>query len=399
MPETTSTPQVGDQIGPYRLLRKIAQGGFASVWEAREEGSDVPRAIKFMLPDRLGDAAIVKRFQREAQLLAKLDHPNIVQVLDHGVFTPEREGAQAVPYLVMELLDGHTLEGLLQDINGPIAMDKAVGLLLPVLDALSEAHRWGIIHRDLKPDNIFIQAHGDGDGVIKLLDFGICKPLESSPLLSNGDRLTKTDQVFGTPDYMAPEQIAAEPLSPATDVYAIGILLYELLLGERPFVSANAVKMMMMHLDDPMPPLPAPYSTHPIAEIVARATAKEPRQRYATARALKEALEGLPPFEAIDLDVLRPRRAPGASTARVPRTPATHILGKHGGMDAGDLASLPTLDAPKPPGVGSQTRPERQPPETSDERPAPARSVWWTVGFAVLVALLTLAAMLWITRG
>ena len=280
--------------GKFRLLRKIATGGFASVWEAAEEGTDHRVAVKFMLPNRVDDEATVRRFSREAKLVKLLEHPHIVQVLDFGVTAPHKKKVKGVPYLVMEYLEGRTLEQLMNEQGGPLRLDRIVEILHPVLEALGEAHQKGIIHRDLKPENIFIEKTDSGE-VAKVIDFGICKPLDTSPFEVDKDRLTRTDQVFGTPEYMAPEQIAADPVGPQADIYSVGIMLYEMLTGRQPFVGATAMKVMMQHLNEDLPSLPAPYDTHPIAVIVDKSTRKSPRKRYPTTKAMLDALDAMPP--------------------------------------------------------------------------------------------------------
>ena len=349
--------------GTYRLVGKLAQGGFASVWRATRIDSDEAVAIKFMLPTRMNDEATVKRFQREARLMLRLHHPHIVEVLDYGVTEHEDLGTVGLPYLVMELLSGQTLEQLLEDDPGPMSLDRAIAITAPILDALAEAHKMGIVHRDLKPDNIFIHRLDPPD--VKLIDFGICKPLDTSPLLTGADQLTKTDQVFGTPDYMAPEQISAEPLSPATDIYAIGIILYELLCGRRPFVSKNVVKTMIMHLDDPMPPLAEPYRDHPIQALIERCTLKDPGARVRSAMELKQALLNLPPAPNDAVDRVRLLRDSRDSTP----TPDTRILAKRRGQ-AADIGHLATLDAETP--ARLRPPPTMTPRTTRPADPAPA---------------------------
>jgi len=321
-------PEKAELVGEkYRLTRKIATGGFAAVWEAVEEGTAQRVAVKFMLPSRMEDEATVKRFSREARLVQQLHHPNIVQVLDFGVTQPERARTKGVPYLVMEYLEGRTLEQLMVEQGGPLRLDRIVEILTQVLEALVVAHSCGVIHRDLKPENVFVEKTEAGE-VAKVIDFGISKPLETSTLETDKDRLTRTDQVFGTPEYMAPEQIAADPVGPPADIYSVGIMLYEMLVGRQPFVGATAMKVMMQHLNEELPALPSPYTDHPIASILTKATQKSPRRRYATAQAMLKALASLPDAaygaipptaelrrelafaETADLDAVRPETPP-----------------------------------------------------------------------------------------
>lgn len=369
-------PERGELIGGrFRLKRKIATGGFASVWEAEVEDEGTRVAVKFMLPDRVEDAATVKRFQREAQLAAQLDHPAIVKVLASGITEPERAGQRGVPYLVMEYLEGKTLEQWMVEQGGPLRLDHIVEILTPVLEALTEAHSKGIIHRDLKPENILILKRGETLEA-KVIDFGICKPLDTSPFELDRDKLTRTDQVFGTPEYMAPEQIAADPVGPTADVYAVGILLYEMLTGRQPFTGATAMKVMMQHLNDALPPLPEPYTTHPIASILQRATRKSPRQRYGSALALREALAGLPSsaYGAVPPTASQRRELALADTA-----------------DLEVLRSATRDLAPRSPtAIALRQRQE----EDALKRP-PSTVMLLAAAAAVLAALILLLAMIW----
>jgi serine/threonine protein kinase len=288
------TPTPGERIaGRYVVDRLLAEGGFAAVWAARREDDGELVAIKFMLPNKVDDPKVVERFRREAKLLSKIAHENIVRVMDFGVTEPDSDRYEGVPFLVMEHLEGKTLESLMSESKGPMSLRRVLELVVPILTALDAAHRCGVIHRDLKPENIFIQTTHEGD-VPKLIDFGICKRLDTSPFNTGSEALTATDQVFGTPEYMSPEQIAADPISPATDLYAVGVILYEFLVGARPFEGATPLKVMLKHLDDPMPELPAPLTGTPIAAIVDKATRKNPLERFASANEMRQAMLDLP---------------------------------------------------------------------------------------------------------
>jgi serine/threonine protein kinase len=232
--------------------------------------------VKVLHPRLSADDHIAKRFDREALAVSKLDHPNCVQVIDFGT-TPK-----GMKYLVMQLLEGKEL----RDLTGvALPIEQVVYLGLQVLRALEHAHKRGLVHRDLKPENIFIVQDDDGNEVVKLVDFGIVKLLEDAP----AERLTRMGMAFGTPTYMSPEQAAGGTIDARTDLYAVGVMLYELLTGVPPFQADEpGILMRMQILSDP-PPLPETVPKA-VADLVLKLLAKEPPDRYADAREARRAL-------------------------------------------------------------------------------------------------------------
>ncbi len=258
---------VGTTIGPYQITQRLGRGGMADVYKAFHRELSIHRAIKFIRPEFVTSDDFRARFQQEAQGVARLRHPNIVQIHDFGV-------SDGHFYMVMEFLEGGTLKELLRT-TGRATPSMAVNIVKGVAEALEYAHSRDLIHRDIKPDNIMI----DLEGRPVLMDFGIAK------LLTASTQLTQTGTGIGTPAYMAPEQARGEPVSPATDIYALSIVLFELLTGQVPYDADTPMAIMLKALSDP---LPMPRSFNPdISEalqgVILKGTAKAPEARYRSA--------------------------------------------------------------------------------------------------------------------
>ncbi len=259
----------------YQVLWLLDEGGMGAVYLGEHIRMGKKVAIKFLHSNFAKDDVVVKRFFREAEVAAKLQHPNIIDVMDMGL------SSEGEPYLVMEYLEGESLRALLNR-TGPLGLPTTLGIIEPVLHALETAHRQGIIHRDLKPDNIFLSQPASGDTVVKLIDFGISKMMDPD----GQSQLTQTGSSLGTPMYMSPEQISAdENLDHRTDIYAVGVILYKMLTNELPFAAENQHQLLMKIItNDPLPPKEA-YPDFPdkMAPIVARLLQKGPHQRYQSA--------------------------------------------------------------------------------------------------------------------
>jgi len=273
----------GAVLGPYVIAGFIGEGGMGQVYRARDDrlGRDV--AIKVLHPDLAHDPDRRSRMEREARALAQLNHPNIVAVYDVG----DHRGA---PFIVSELLDGETLRERLgrADSTGPLDGGTAVAIVAAVADALGAAHRRGIVHRDIKPENIFLTS----DGRTKVLDFGIAKQLGGE---ARGD-VTAEGAVVGTLGYMAPEQLRGDPAASATDVYACGVVLYELLAGARPFADGSQAVQIGAILHQPAPPLSRQAPA--LSALVERCLDKRPEARFADGGELAAALRRLPALDA-----------------------------------------------------------------------------------------------------
>jgi cyclic di-GMP phosphodiesterase len=262
----------GTALGPYRIVERIGRGGMATVYKAYHPALDRYVAIK-VLPDFFSeDEAYRERFQQEAQSVARLKHPNILNVFDFG-----RQGE--VTYLVLELVGGGTLADRL---GAQMDLQDVVAILRPLAGALDHAHAQGVLHRDIKPSNILL--HRDGTPV--LADFGLAKMADSIR------KLTASGIVLGTPEYMSPEQAAGEPIGRPTDLYALGIVAYEMLTGRVPFQADTPAAILLSHLNKAMPPtreLAGEVSGH-VEEVLRQALAKTPDERFASASEFVAAL-------------------------------------------------------------------------------------------------------------
>ncbi len=268
--------EAGQRIGDYEVVARLGAGGLGVVYEVQHLISGRREAMKILLPDQSGTPEMVERFRREVQTLASLNHVNIAQL--HTAFYYENQLA-----MVMELVHGETLRDLRA--RAGISLPHALAYVAQVLDALAYAHRLGVVHRDIKPSNVMI---GDG-GVVKLLDFGIA-------VTGVGSDLTRAGYLLGSLNYMSPEQIGGSKAGPRSDIYSVGVTLYELLTGELPIKGANNYEIMMAHISQvPVPPHEiAPMVPLVISDAVMRALAKDPTQRFATAEDFHYALRLTP---------------------------------------------------------------------------------------------------------
>lgn len=294
---------VGTTLAGYHIELKLGTGATGVVFRACRLGDSRCVALK-VLHDNLGSiSALKRRFEREARVLAKLDHPNIVEITDFGV------SDEGHTYIAMELLEGRTLEQALDE--APLAPRRALEIVREVVRGLAFAHERHVVHRDLKPANVFLCSPGQER--VKLLDFGLAKILSHDDVAEDGT-LTRRGRIVGTPAYMAPEQITGTGLDVRADIYAVGILLYELLADRRPFLSERRSELLRAHLLQPPPPLEEVrpgLSVDPALEaVIMRCLAKAPEARYAHAGELLDALLAIPD------DAARLVRPPPSSAVR-----------------------------------------------------------------------------------
>ena len=299
--------QPGQMLGPYRIINKIGQGGMATVYKAYQPSMDRNVAVK-VLPSQLAESReFAARFQQEARIIARLEHPHILPVFDYG----ESDG---VHYFVMRYLEAGTLKSKME--AGPLPLKEIDRLFSQLADALGYAHGHGVIHRDLKPANALIDEQGN----LFLTDFGIAKLLESA-----SPRLTQTDAIMGTPAYISPEQAKAMPVDRRSDIYSLGIILYEMVTGRVPFVADTPLAVILQHVSDPMPLPSAIKSDIPesIERVILKALAKEPDDRYATTTeflaAWKRALEDVGTIRQVPERL--PTSMPRPATPAAPATP------------------------------------------------------------------------------
>ena len=267
--------QPGDLIaGRYELEELVGTGGMSSVFRAHDTQLDRRVAVKILHEHYAADPEYLERFRREARAVARLSHPNIVTVIDRG----EDGGRQ---FIVFEHVDGENLKELVTR-TGRLPVRRALELALATADGLSFAHEQGLVHRDVKPQNVLLSREGD----VKVTDFGIARSLD----VEHG--VTQTGTVLGTGEYLAPEQASGKPVSPATDVYSLGVVLWELLAGDLPFVGENFVAVALRHVNEPPPDLRGrrPDVSPRLAAAVERALAKDPAHRFPTMAAFAREL-------------------------------------------------------------------------------------------------------------
>jgi serine/threonine-protein kinase len=293
------TFEAGQKIGDYEVVAKLGAGGLGVVYEVQHLISERREAMKILLPDQ-GSPEMVERFRREVQTLATLNHVNIAQL--HTAFYHENQLA-----MIMELIQGETLRDL--RLRMAITLSQALEYIAQTLNALAYAHRLGVVHRDIKPSNIMIT---DG-GFVKLLDFGIA-------LTGHGSELTRAGYLLGSINYMSPEQIGGSKATPRSDIYSVGVTLYELLTGILPIKGENNYEIMMGHINQaPTPPQQiAPQVPTVISDAVMRAMAKDPLERFATADEFLHALRLTPSTSEEGHTYAAPLPVAPAAPARTP---------------------------------------------------------------------------------
>lgn len=267
--------------GRLRIVRVLGAGGMGAVYEVEHQVTKHRRALKLLHAQFAKNPAVVARFLNEASAAGRIGNPHIVETFDGG----QLESGE--PYLVMEMLDGESLRDLL-DAHGARSLEEAVDLLTQACVGIRAAHEAGIVHRDLKPDNLFV-ARGQ-EPFVKILDFGVSK---FDPELTGAQPLTSVGGVLGTPHYMPPEQMRGEEVGPSADVYALGVILYECLCGQRPFDAETLPHLsVLIHEGKPTPPSELRADLPPaLDQVIRRAMATEPSHRYQTVAAFSESLQ------------------------------------------------------------------------------------------------------------
>ncbi len=289
--------------GRWRLSRLVGEGGMGAVYEAHGTRGEGVRAIKVLHPEFITEEQILTRFVAEAQAVKTLTHPNVAQIFDN------QRAEDGTPYLIMEFLQGAPVSSIMQP-GQPVPPEKAAGIMLGVLQALTMAHARGIVHRDLKPDNLFLVPDGRGNQVVKVLDFGIAKVMDAAGGMGSK---TKTGVLLGTPGYMSPEQIRnSKGVDPRSDLWSVGIILYEMLTGREAFTAENEFQRLTMVLTQEVRGIAevAPHLSS-WGGFFQRALSKDVARRFQSAQEMAQALAGMVTPAA----PAPPTRAPAAGTA------------------------------------------------------------------------------------
>jgi len=298
--DSKGVPRPGDVIADkYRVEREIGSGGMGTVYEVTHLVTHRRFAIKWLDPALATSPEATQRFVREAQIAGSFDHPNVVEVYDLGII----DGSY---FMLMELLEGESLAARLAN-QGRLSVHETFDVMVPCLKAVAAAHVSGIVHRDLKPANIFLcQATSHAPFTVKVLDFGISKLVANSMAID--PMRTKTGAIMGTPHYMAPEQMRGQRIDHRVDIYALGVTLYEVMSGQRPFDANSYPELVLKIVGDPIVPLDrlVPDLPRGLSSVVSRAMSRDPADRYPSVHAL---LSALAPF----------RTAAGAQLASLPR--------------------------------------------------------------------------------
>ncbi|MCA9609688.1 MAG: serine/threonine protein kinase [Myxococcales bacterium] len=363
--------------GKYRVEGMLGGGGIGAVYRAVQLPLERPVAIKVLHDDLLSMKELRARFEREARVLSALTHPHVVSISDYGI-----DGDR--PFLVMELLEGRTLEELLR--SGAMTPKLALEITREILEGLAFAHEKGVAHRDLKPANVFLLKGRDGSEHVKLLDFGLARVVSTKGADDDEVTLTKRGVVFGTPAYMSPEQAAGTPADERSDVYSLGVLLFEMLAGRRPFVGETRAEVLRGHLADPLPRLasvrPELRAHEDLVELLDIATAKSPSDRYADGAAMLEALEDLPADAAWLVDPAEVSVAATQVSIKPPPPERIHRVGV--AIGAGAALALGVVALTFMLGEGEPARPSASTPDVPPSTPSaplaqrrpPARDPW-----------------------
>ena len=350
-----SAAGTADMIGTiiadrYRIDKKLGEGGMGAVYLGEHVRMGRKSAIKVMTQAMASDPDAIARFNREAANAARINHPNVCAIYDFG------ETEDGVIYLAMEFIEGESLSDLVQR-EGALTLERAFNIAKQTADALQIAHEMGIVHRDLKPDNIMIAPGRGGSDLVKVVDFGIAKAMGGE----EGQNVTKTGLVVGTPEYMSPEQLSGDVLDGRSDLYSLGLVLYRMVTGTLPFPADTAQEMMIKRLtDDPLPlneALPGAAFPDALQRTMDRALARMPSDRYETAvefaNDLTEALEGLPAATPAPSDTEAATQLIDAEEAVQAATagPATEVLptrvsGEEGEGQTPDTAQPAAVPAP-----------------------------------------------------
>jgi hypothetical protein len=326
----------GSNVGPYRIIEPVGRGGMASVFKAYEASLDRYVALKVLPPEFLHDPTFAERFRREAQTIARLEHPQIIPIFAYDI-----DAASGTPWMAMRLISGGSLSQRIK--RGRLAPAECARILKDVGDALDYAHSAGVIHRDVKPQNVLL----DDSGRVYLADFGIAKMVEASA------HMTATGMITGTPQYMAPEQALGKSIDKSIDIYALGIVAYELFTGRVPFSADTPVAVLMKQASEPMPLPPVNEVPEEVTRAILRATAKDPAARWpsasAFARAITNATTHVGSVAATGVMSALPQETVAGMTAPQMNAGAETVAGATAVARTAAPAPAPPRVGPKPP--------------------------------------------------
>ncbi len=402
---------IGDRIGDYEIVEILGQGGMGQVYKVKNVLSERIEAMKVLLPNMEGDSDLAERFLREIKVQAAFDHPNIAKL-----YTALRSSNQLL--MVMEYVEGVSLEKMLA--KGPLLVGEAVNYAGQVLDALGYAHGRGVVHRDIKPANIMITPSGN----IKLLDFGIAH-------MSNSN-LTQVGTTVGSLFYMSPEQVKGGPADPRSDLYSLGIVLYEMVTGKRPFTGDSASAIMTAHLQQtPVAPNDmVPWVLGPLNEIILMAVAKDTQARFQSAAAFRNALQNVAvkeidqaktqvmaakttPLPVVQPNVVQPSSTqptpvvpsaisgPSVAPQRVPIAAAAASAPAILGATQPEIAAVPLSQSPQPSAPMTTPSPADSyalpnfagPSQPAVQPPSSRRGLYMALGSIVTLAVIAAAAI------
>jgi len=371
--------QVGDTVGDYQIIGLLGAGGMGRVYKVKNQISDRVDALKVLLPDLADDQELADRFIREIKVLASLNHPNIA-----GLRTAFRLENQLL--MVMEFVEGMTLEERIK--SGPVSIEDAIDYISQVLAALDYAHKRGVIHRDIKPANMMLTP----DHVIKLMDFGIAKSRTER-------KLTRTGTTMGSLFYMSAEQVQGEELDGRSDLYSVGVSLYELVTGSRPFKGKSDFDIMIAQLQQaPMPPIEImPNLPKALNDIIVISLEKDPAKRFQTAQAFRTALGSIAaapkaaPVQVSATGLMATQTTPAPPTLTQPLA-VVGTVSALGGYTP--IANQPMVMTPQPEAPAATELPR---PDSSHGVPSPSgskgyRGLYMTLGALITLAIIVLAA-------
>ena len=348
-------PEPHQQIGDYEIVRELGHGGMGQVYLVRNLISDRIEAMKVLLPDLAQQGDLANRFMREIKVLASLDHPNIAQL--RTAFTAENQLV-----MIMEYVEGDTLAERLQ--AGPFSAPDALNYISQVLTALSYAHGKGVIHRDIKPSNMMLTPKG----VVKLMDFGIARSTQDLGM-------TVTGTTLGSLDYMSPEQVKSEPTDARSDLYSVGVSLYEMVTGHHMFSATSSYSVMEAHVKEiPKPPIEVvPNLPKALSDIIMMAVAKDAGHRFQTADAMRNALSQV-----------------GGGTAAA----AAAVAAPQAVIAAAPQSTRPPMPVTPPPATpGPSTFPPQEQPGCAVLEPRPTKGGGRHIGWIVVAAIIVLVAL------